>query len=157
MTSSSTAILKATLVCGILDIGYALALATMKGGSAAGVLKFVAQGPLGSTVPTSPLLASALGLAVHFIIMAAMVTFFSVAMRSPRLADISPWLSGAVYGLLLYGLMYWIVMPLRWPSIFPQAGLAGIVEALFAHIALVGLPLAHIVNRAQGNQTASKS
>jgi hypothetical protein len=152
MTGSSIAILKATLVCGILDIIYALAMAAMKGGSAKGVLKFVAEGPFGSAVPSSPWAASALGLAVHFIIMAAMATFCAVAMRSPRLADISPWLSGTVYGILLYGLMYWIVMPLRWPSIFPQVGLINIVEALFAHIVLVGIPMALIIGKTLRDQ-----
>ncbi|MGC1468521.1 MAG: hypothetical protein WA793_03995, partial [Sphingorhabdus sp.] len=59
----------------------------------------------------------------------------------------SPWLSGTIYGVLLYALMYWIVLPLRWPDIFPQTGLTNILEALFAHIVLVGLPLAHIIYR----------
>lgn len=150
-------ITRATLICGTLDIAYALVTTKLKGGSAAGVLKFVAEGPFGTMVPASPAGASALGLIVHFSIMALMVAFYTFATRSPRFAGLSPWLGGISYGLALYGIMYWIVMPLRWPAIFPQTGLMGVAEALFAHIALVGLPLAHIVNRADHNQAASTS
>jgi hypothetical protein len=149
----SKGVSRATLVCGTLDIAYALITTKLKGGSATGVLKFVAEGPFGKMAPASPAAAAALGLAVHFAIMALMVAFYAVAIRSPRLAGRSPWLGGTIYGIFLYGVMYWVVLPLRWPSIFPQASLLNIIEALFAHVVLVGLPLAHIIYRSSGVQT----
>lgn len=140
-------VVRATLVCGTLDIAYALATSKLKGATAAGVLKFVAEGLFGGNVPASALGASALGLAVHYAIMALMAVAFVLSMQLRPWASLSPWLRGTTYGLLLYGVMYWVVLPLRWPDYFPQPGLASIAEALFAHIALVGLPMAFLADR----------
>jgi hypothetical protein len=57
-----------------------------------------------------------------------------------------PLLSGMVYGLLMFALMNYAVVPLSaaYPGSFPEGWfLAG---ALFAHIVLVGLPIAFIAN-----------
>ncbi len=55
------------------------------------------------------------GLAVHFAIMAVMVAaFVAAAHLLPRAAQ---WrlFYGVAYGGLLYLVMYWLVIPLRWP------------------------------------------
>ena len=135
-----------TLVAGVLDILSAFVFAGLNGGTPLGVLAVVASGPFGPGIAASPL-APAIGLAVHFGIMTVMVAFFAwLAVRWPGpLAKLGPLLAGIGYGLLLYAVMYWIVLPLRWPAVHPQAELLPIAKALFAHIVCVGLPIAYLL------------
>jgi hypothetical protein len=50
--------------------------------------------------------------------------------------------------VVLWGIMYWIVRPLRWPDLPLPHSLWGIGNALFSHCILVGLPIALIAARA---------
>jgi energy-converting hydrogenase Eha subunit G len=53
-----------------------------------------------------------LGLAFHFLIAFTAATVFYVASRKlPALTE-HPWLAGVGYALVVYGFMYWIIMPL---------------------------------------------
>ena len=74
--------------------------------------------------------------------MAAMVgVWFAAAARIPALRRLW-WLSGTLYGVILYLVMNAIVLPLRFGAPFPPADLARGAIALFPHIAFIGLPLA---------------
>ncbi|MEQ1511027.1 MAG: hypothetical protein ABL909_11580 [Sphingopyxis sp.] len=142
--------LKATLLCGSLDIFYAIANTVRKGGSALGVLHSVASGPFGNGVKDMGWAGGAIGLAVHFAIMAVMVaTFLFAYRRIAALRTTSPWIVGTLYGAALYGVMYCVVMAWRWPALFPQTDPAQIAIALFPHIALVGIPLALMARKAK--------
>lgn len=137
----------ATLVAGVLDIGIAFTFAAyLSGGTPARVLAGIASGPFGAEVAGAPW-APAVGLAIHFSIMAVMVGFFAfIASRFPgALLRLGPVLTGIVYGLVLYAFMYWVVLPLRWPEVHPQTGLAPVARAIFAHVVMVGLPIAFIL------------
>ncbi|MEQ1725037.1 MAG: hypothetical protein ABL882_03815 [Sphingopyxis sp.] len=135
--------LRATLLCGSLDILYAIANTVRKGGSAIGVLHSVASGPFGNGVKDMGWAGGAIGLAVHFAIMAVMVGVFLFAYRRmSALRTTSPWIIGTLYGAILYGVMYCVVMAWRWPALFPQTDSVQIAIALFPHIVLVGIPLA---------------
>jgi hypothetical protein len=66
--------------------------------------------------------------------------------RHPALLiRLGPVLIGTIYGLCLYAFMYWIVLPLRWPEVHPQTALAPVARAIFAHVVMVGLPIAFIL------------
>ena len=138
-------ILTATLVCGTLDILWAIVLTLWRGKEIGGMLRFVASGPfpvatdMGST-------GSVLGLLIHFSLMAIMVAVFVIVARQrPSLLD-NPLLSGFVYGLITYAVMNLIVVPLRFPAAWPLKMLS-ITTQLFAHIVLVGWPTAFITRR----------
>jgi len=138
-------ILVATLVCGTLDILLAVILTLWRGREPAAMLRYVPSGPF---PPASDWGAagSALGLAVHFTLMAIMVAAFVIAARNiPALTD-SPWLWGLVYGLITYAAMNLIVVPLRFPAAWPPKTLS-VGTQLFAHIVLVGWPTAFIARR----------
>lgn len=132
----------ATAVCGTLDILYAMILTAMADRPIGEMLRFVASGPF----PQAPSMGAAgaiLGLVVHFVLMAIMVTVFVLAVRArPGLLD-KPLLSGLAYGLLTYAVMNLVVLPVRFDSPLPLAPMQ-IARQLFAHIALVGLPIAFI-------------
>ena len=135
----------ATLVCGTLDILFAMLLTLWRGRPIGGMLRFVASGPFPNATDMGRV-GSALGLLVHFTLMAIMVAVFVVAVRAlPRLLD-KPLVSGGIYGLITYVAMNLIVVPLRFPAAWPPSTLA-ITTQLFAHIALVGWPAAFITRR----------
>jgi hypothetical protein len=135
----------ATLVAGALDILFAIVLTLSHGRDPAAMLRYVASGPF---PPATDLGAtgSALGLLTHFVLMAIMAALFVLAARQwPSLLD-RPIQSGVLYGLVTYVAMNWIVVPLRFDTPLPPPPVA-IATQLFAHIALVGLPIALITVR----------
>jgi len=75
-----------------------------------------------------------------------MVAAYVLAARQyPALVE-RPFLWGTLYGLATYVVMNLIVVPLRFDAPLPPSTVA-IATQLFAHIALVGLPIAFIVSR----------
>jgi len=145
-TNIARPILLATLIAGTLDIFSAFVFAGMAGATPLGVLRYVASGPFGEGATPTPGWA-AVGLGVHFAIMSCMAAaYFLIAPRFPALLR-RPILAGLLYGLVLWGIMYWIVKPLRWPDAPLPHTLWGIANALFSHCILVGLPIALIASR----------
>ena len=135
----------ATALCGTLDIVFAMILTLMRGREIPNMLRFVASGPFPNATDWGAS-GAALGLAVHFTLMAIMVAWFMVAARNvPALTD-KPWLAGLIYGLITWAVMNLIVVPLRFPAAWPPKPMA-IATQLFAHIVLVGLPTAYIARR----------
>ena len=57
--------------------------------------------------------------------------------------------SGPLYGILIYLIMYWIVVPTRFGTT-PKTDLWSVGNALFSHIVCVGLPMAYIASRTIG-------
>ncbi len=139
-------ILVATLVAGTLDIISAFVFAGMAGATPMGVLRYVASGPFGEAPTPTPGWA-AIGLAVHYAIMACMAAAYMVAARRLLVLRRRPILAGLLYGLLLWVVMYWIVKPLRWPDAPLPHGLYAIANQLFSHCILVGLPIALVAAR----------
>ncbi len=135
----------ATLIAGALDIAFAAGLTLYYGRPVAGMLRFVASGPVPPATEWGAL-GAALGLAVHFALMAAMATLYMrVAAHRPALpARPLPW--GIAYGVATYAVMNLLVVPLRFPAAFPPSPVS-VGTQLFAHIALVGLPIALIASR----------
>src|SRR5688500_11143990 len=101
----------ATLVAGTLDILSAFVWS----GAVVPVLQTVASGPLGDSIAQGPA-GAALGLLVHFAIMAVMVAVYVVAASRISALNRYWWIAGPLYGVVLWIVMYWIVMPLRWDS-----------------------------------------
>jgi hypothetical protein len=134
----------ATFVAGTLDILSAFVWS----GAVIRVLQTVASGPFGGAVAAGPA-GAPLGLLVHFSIMAVMVTVYVLAARCvPALDRFWP-LAGLLYGLVLWVVMYWIVMPLRWDSYVTPHEPVAIVQQLISHCILTGLPIAWIAARAR--------
>jgi hypothetical protein len=139
-------ILIATLVAGTLDILAAIGLTLYFGMRSVGdMLRFVASGPFPAATDWGTG-GAVLGLAVHFTLMAIMVSaYVLVAARQPALrARPVPW--GVAFGLLTYVVMNLIVVRLRFGGPFPPSTRA-IVTQLFCHIVLVGIPTALIAAR----------
>jgi hypothetical protein len=138
-------ILLATLVAGTLDILAAVVLSLLFGRGPANMLRFVASGPFPDATDWDSA-GSALGLAVHFTLMAIMVTIYMVAADRRPALRFKPLQWGVIYGLVTYVVMNLVVVPLRFPAAFPPSP-RGVATQLFCHIVLVGIPIAWIASR----------
>lgn len=138
-------IMLATLVAGTLDILAAIGLTLFYGRPVAGMLRFVASGPFPGATDWGAA-GAALGLAVHFTLMAIMVAIFVLAARRRPALRYNPLKWGVLYGLVTYVVMNLIVVPLRFPAAFPPSVMS-VATQLFCHIVLVGLPIAWLTAR----------
>ena len=146
--------LTAWLLCGSLDMLYAAATSLVAGHGPLAMLRAVASGPFGDAARNWGLAGSALGLLVHFAIMAAMVAAgFWLARKTP-LGEIAPWKAGTLYGLALYGVMAGIVLQLRFGTEFPSPDKLKLANELLPHVFLVGIPIFYLARRAMNTSPA---
>ncbi|HEX6107241.1 MAG TPA: hypothetical protein VFZ26_16765 [Gemmatimonadales bacterium] len=141
------------LLAGLLDIVYACLFWAVKAGvPARRILQSIAAGLLGAASYAGGWRTAALGLLLHFCIAVSMaVAYYLVARRVPLLWR-RPLACGAVYGLLLYAIMNYVVVPLSaagrgssdplWIAltVAVHALLIGIPIALFTRLALRAAP-----------------
>lgn len=133
----------ATLVAGTIDILYAGLMSSIFGRGPAAMLRTVASGPFPPATDWGAA-GSILGLIVHFALMAIMATYFVIAARNWPAMLAKPLRAGILYGLVTYVVMNWIVVPVRFDMTLPPEP-RSIVSQLFAHVMLVGIPIALIV------------
>jgi hypothetical protein len=137
----------ATAIAGTLDILFAMILTLWFGREIGDMLRFVASGPFPDATDMGTA-GAMLGLVVHFALMAMMAAvyvLFAGSSRRPHLLDM-PYRSGIAYGVITYFVMNWVVVPLRFGTPLPPKTLS-IVTQGFAHIVLVGIPIALVTAR----------
>ncbi|MGH7653593.1 MAG: hypothetical protein ACREN6_02925 [Gemmatimonadaceae bacterium] len=138
----------AGLVCGVMDISAAFITWAPKGITPIRILQSVASGWLGRASLSGGYATAALGLATHFFIAYSWATAYYVVSRKVAFLVERPWVAGPMYGVLVYGVMYWVVRPL---SNVPPSGFSwfNTVVAIVTHIICVGTPIA-VVTAALG-------
>jgi uncharacterized membrane protein YagU involved in acid resistance len=150
----TTLILLAGLLAGALDIVYACTFWAIKAGvSPQRILQSVAAGLLGKASYSGGWGTASLGLLLHFAIAVAMALAYFVVASQWRLLVLKPWLCGALYGLMLYVLMTYIVVPLSAAGP-PSKDVTWIALSVAAHVLLVGIPIALISRRALSAETS---
>lgn len=142
----------ATAIAGTLDILYAAILSMIYGAGPATMLRRVASGPFPGAMEWGAT-GSLLGLLTHFTLMAIMAAVFVVAARQRPMLVEQPITWGVIYGLITYAVMNLVVLPLRFGAPVPPETRA-IVTQLFAHIVLVGIPIALVAARYLRPRTA---
>jgi len=135
----------ATLVAGALDILFAMILTVIFGREIGNMLRYVASGPFPSATGMGTA-GAVLGLLTHFGLMAIMAAVFVLLARQRPQLLAKPVRSGIVYGLATYVVMNWIVVPIRFDAPLPPSA-GAVLTQLFAHIVLVGIPMALITAR----------
>jgi uncharacterized membrane protein YagU involved in acid resistance len=133
------------LVAGALDILYAMAYWQLKAGvSPARILQSVAAGLIGKEQALAGDHATAaLGAVLHFGIALAMAYAYYAASDRLRALARRPVFYGALYGLLLYAIMNYVVVPLSAAGPPPSSQPASwLVLSIAAHVVLVGIPCA---------------
>jgi len=139
--------LPSALLAGTLDLLSAFAYTAADGKNALAVPIAIAT----AIWPTARLHlppAMVVGILLHYLIMLLMVVFFIVTAEKLPIVRKHPIMSGVIYGLFLWLVMYCMVLPVRWPGLFPQLSAKPLIEQWFSHIVLVGIPISISVNRA---------
>src|SRR5215471_4404429 len=138
-------ILTAGLVVGVLDISSAFVIWWQRGVGWRRGLQGITAGLLGANSFDGGLVTASLGLALHFFVAFVVVTIFYLASRKIEFLVIHPVISGVLYGIAVYILMYWFVLPTAFPTFRHRLG--NDLLAVAIHISLIGLPCALIVHR----------
>ena len=140
------AIICAGLLCGVLDINAAFVTWWSRGVRPVDILHVIASGLIGRRSFDGGAPAAALGLALHFLIAFSPAAVFYVASRHLKFVRHRPVISGIVYGVCVYIVMYWMVIPLSryHPEAFSWFNAS---VAVATHIVCVGLPISLVVSR----------
>jgi len=129
-------------VGGLLDAVYAtLVWGVWLGSDPAGVWQGVASGLLGKAASEGGGATALLGLALHFFIAFCMALAYVLASKRLPVLTARPWLMGALYGVVLYVVMNFVVVPLSaigWRTPSPM----GALRALIPHVIFVGPAIA---------------
>ena len=139
------AILTAGLIVGVLDISSAFVIWWHRGVGARRGLQGIAAGLLGANSYDGGLVTAGLGLALHFFVAFVVVTIFYLASRKIGFLTLHPVVSGVLYGIGVYIVMYWFVLPTVFPTFRHRLGNELLAVAI--HVSLIGLPCALIVRR----------
>ena len=143
------ALVASALIVGVLDIVYAILFSYFRSGTPpARLLQSVASGALGRDAFTGGSATAALGLGFHFLI-AFIITaiFFAVAARMPALTR-RPVIVGALYGIVVYLVMNFAVIPLSKIGPRPLPATVVMVTGVLVHMFLIGVPIASGARRA---------
>ncbi len=139
----------AGLLCGCMDITAAFVTWGIKGVSPARILRGIASGLLGPPALAGGWEIAALGAFCHFFIAFSAATVFYAASRRVGFLTRRPLVSGALYGVAVYVVMYWIVVPLSRAHRGPFSWSVTVV-AILTHIVCVGTPISLMVRRHSG-------
>ncbi len=140
------AVLFAGLAAGLLDAVYFSVKASIEGNTPLRVLQAIGSFWLGRPAFTDPVFAPALGLGTHFALAIGMAAGFALLQPRVPLFARSTIKGGATYGVLLFVTMYLIVLPARWPSLYPRFEGAGSVADVAMHM-LLGIVIARILDQ----------
>jgi hypothetical protein len=143
-TGALAAIMWGGLSAGVLDITAAF----IRWGIPMRILQGIASGLLGARAFQGGWAIAALGLALHFFIALAAAAIYYAASRQLVFLRRRAVLWGLFYGIVVYMVMSWVVVPL---SAFPKSKALfsgiGLVLSLLTHMFCVGLPIALAIRR----------
>jgi hypothetical protein len=150
---NATAILNAGLAAAAIDAFYFSTAALFRGHSPLIVFRRIAGFWLGGRSNDPGISGIFVGVATHMGLATIMAAGFVLAMQRFRLPRDRALPFGAAYGLFLYVLMYFVVMPLRWPARFPSwMGWQSIGDILI-HVT-IGIAIALILRSRSRAETA---
>lgn len=131
------------LIAGALDIIYAIAFSYFRSGtSPSRLLQSVAYGALGRDAYAGGAATAALGLAFHFLIAFTITAlFFAAASHYPWLTR-RPVITGSVFGVGVYLVMNFVVIPLSRIGPRPLPAAIVMVTGVLVHMFLIGVPIA---------------
>jgi hypothetical protein len=135
----------AGLVVGVLDISSAFVIWWQRGVTLQRGLQGIAAGVLGARSYEGGMTTACLGLALHFFVAFVVVSIFYLASRKIPFLTKQPLISGVFYGIGVYIVMYWFVLPAAFSTF--RHRLSNELLAIAIHICLIGLPTAFIVRR----------
>lgn len=145
-------------VAGALDLAYALTYWLIRGVTPEHLLQTIASGLLGVSAYEGGAATAALGFFAHFFIAAIFAAAYYGLSRLLSVTITHAYPCGIAYGLLVFAVMNFIVLPL---SAFPHEvkySLIGTGTNLLSHMFFFGVPIALAARKAAfpGNSTADQ-
>lgn len=140
------------LIVGAMDITSAIIITISRGGTVTRLMQFIASGLLGPKAFQGGARTVALGWGLHFLIAFSLVAVFYAASRSLPFLRRQAVVSGIVYGLIVFGVMNLVVLPLS--AAKPRHSLSGDLIQIGIHMFVIGLPTALLVRRFSGANAA---
>ena len=142
------AILWGGLIAGTLDISYSCIYSyTLRGTSPVRILQSVASGALGANAFTGGIKTALLGGVFHFLIATTAAAVYYVASRGLRFLVNQAIICGVLYGVSVYLVMNFVVLPLSAIPFKMSYPLPSLVGGLLIHMFGIGLPIALVVRR----------
>ena len=140
-------ILLGGLIAGTLDICAACLTAWLRAGvGPIGLLQYVASGALGPAASQGGVKTALIGLALHYLIATIWTTVFYLASRKWLFLIERPVQFGLLYGIAVYLIMTFVVVPLSRVTPRP-ATITGRTIGILTIMFCIGLPIALIVRR----------
>jgi hypothetical protein len=143
---SARPIVMACALAGTLDILAAFTFYAVRRVSPVRVLQSVASGLLGAASFSGGAPTAVLGLLLHFFIATTAASVYYVASRRLPLLLRRPFACGALYGVIVYVVMTFIVVPLSAAPRRPFAWGPALIMVMI-HIVCVGMPIAWATRR----------
>ena len=139
----------AGLVAGALDITYAFIIWGLRGVTPIRIGQSIASGLLGREAAVGGGTATGLfGLLLHFTMATIIAAIYYFAARNIRLLVDRAVPFGIAYGLVTYGVMNYVVLPLSAIGSVGDSGPAYIrITGVLVHMFLIGLPIALITRK----------
>ena len=135
------------LIAGTLDICAACLTAWLRAGvGPIGLLQYVASGALGPAASQGGIKTALIGLALHYLIATIWTAVFYLASRKWLFLIERPVQFGLLYGIAVYLIMTFVVVPLSRVTPRP-ATITGRTIGILTIMFCIGLPIALIVRR----------
>jgi hypothetical protein len=141
-----------TLAVGVLDILDAIVFFGLRGAPPIRILQSIAAGVLGRAAFAGGWRTAALGLALHFFIAFVVVLVFMLAARRVRALSRAPVAFGLLYGLAVYVVMTFVVVPASAAGPGPGPSGAVLMNGVLIHMLGVGLPASLAARAAAGGR-----
>jgi len=136
----------ASLLIGTLDIADALLFYGFRGVPPIRILQGIAFALLGRSAFNQGAASALLGLLLHFFIATTVAAIYLFASRRLPLSR-HPWLYGTLYGIIVYIVMNYVVLPLSHIGLRPLPPLIPLINGIAALVFCIGIPLALIARR----------
>lgn len=141
-------ILGGGLAAGVLDgLDAAVVIPVIHKVSAIRVFQFIASGILGPSAFRGGVQTALLGCAIHFVIALSVASVYYVFALNIPVLHRKPILFGPLYGIAVFTLMHYVVVPLSAAPKQQPSEASSLVNLVLSHILLVGLPIAFAASR----------
>jgi hypothetical protein len=144
------------LVAGTLDITENIVFNAFRGITPWRIFQYIASGLLGKHSLQMGRTSVGLGIAIHYAIALGWTAIFYIAATKFVALTWRPILSGLVYGVIVYLVMNFLVLPMTAVPRRPTAvTLVSRVNAVLALMFCIGLPIALLVRRSKAETLTS--
>ena len=141
-------VLAGGLMAGALDLTFAFVFYGQHGSTPLRILQFIASGVLGRGSFQMGLASAALGAFFHFFTSVCAGAIYYLASLRFSFLTRRVAISGAIFGVLMFVAMHFIVVPLSAIKPSPMR-VEAVIGELCSHVFLVGMVIAYAVSRAR--------